>query len=225
VGAPKWIDSARFTLVAKVPAEYITSNGPGSPLDVGPMIQALIADQFKMKSHLEDQPVTAYTLVAAKPKLKKADPSSRTGCKSANSGGVISFGTSAPLPSTEIKCQNITMAQFAEMLQTVASSYVRHPVVEGTGLEGAWDFSFSFTVINPAQLANLRVTAGQLAGNPAEAAGASDPVGGTTLFDALEKQVGLKLELQKRPYPVLVIEHIEPMEGQVNGPEPTLILR
>jgi uncharacterized protein (TIGR03435 family) len=31
-----------------------------------------------------------------------------------------------------------------------------------------------------------------------------------TLFDAMEKQIGIKMEIQKRPMPVLVIDHIEP---------------
>jgi len=38
---------------------------------------------------------------------------------------------------------------------------------------------------------------------------ASDPVGGTSFFEAVEKQLGLKLEATKRPYPVFVIDHIE----------------
>ena len=38
---------------------------------------------------------------------------------------------------------------------------------------------------------------------------ASDPTGGLTLYDAVNKQLGLKLEMQKRSMPVLVIDHIE----------------
>jgi uncharacterized protein (TIGR03435 family) len=38
---------------------------------------------------------------------------------------------------------------------------------------------------------------------------ASGPGGGLSLFDAISKQLGLKLELQKRPMPVLVIDHVE----------------
>jgi uncharacterized protein (TIGR03435 family) len=41
------------------------------------------------------------------------------------------------------------------------------------------------------------------------AAAASDPNGAVTLFEAVEKQLGLKLESQKRPVPVLVIDHAE----------------
>ena len=39
---------------------------------------------------------------------------------------------------------------------------------------------------------------------------ASDPIGGgASLFDAVEKQLGLKLEKERRTYPVFVIDHIE----------------
>src|SRR5439155_22468758 len=71
-----------------------------------------------------------------------------------------------------------------------------------------WDFTFSFTAIPPNQLAGMR--GAPSAALPAETAvAASDPVGGTSVFDAVEKQLGVKLEAQKRPYPVFVIDHIE----------------
>ena len=38
---------------------------------------------------------------------------------------------------------------------------------------------------------------------------ASDPNGAITLADAIDKELGLKLELQKHPMPVLVIDHVE----------------
>jgi uncharacterized protein (TIGR03435 family) len=38
---------------------------------------------------------------------------------------------------------------------------------------------------------------------------ASVPSGAVSLFDAVTRQLGLKLEMQKRPTPVLVIDHIE----------------
>ena len=207
VGLPKWVDSARFALVAKVPEEYVPANGPtASLLDIAPMMQRLVVEQFKMKSHFENRPVTAYTLVSSKPKLKKADPTGRTGCKSANtsfSSFVLAGNTS--LPTTQLTCQNITMAQFVDQLQMIATSYIRYPVVDASGLEGAWDFSFTFTAINPALLASTPF------GAPAarDAPGASVPIGGTTIFDALEKQLGLKLEMEKRSYPVFVVDHME----------------
>ena len=208
VGAPKWLDSARFDIIAKAPPAVAPPNGAPAPLlDLGPMLQALLKDRFKMETHFENRPVTAYTLVAVKPKLKKADPSSRTGCKLGNAPVVANFG-SFSVPTLLVTCKNITMAQFADQLQMIAGAYVRYPVLDGTGIIGAWDFTFSFTAIPPNQLAGMR--GAPPAALPAEtAAAASDPVGGTSVFDAVEKQLGLKLEVQKRPYPVFVIDHIE----------------
>jgi uncharacterized protein (TIGR03435 family) len=208
-GAPKWLSSAQFDIVAKAPAAYVPTNGQGGSLDdMGPMLQALLKDRFKMKVHFEDQPVTAYTLVAVKPKLKKADPASRIGCK-VGSGPQLVTGGLLPLSSRQVTCQNITMAQFVDQLQSLAGTqYFRHPVLDGTGLEGAWDFILTFSPINPAQIAGAR-GAPPPGGPGAADVGASDPVGGVSLFDAVEKQLGLKLESQKRSYPVFVIDHME----------------
>ena len=123
------------------------------------------------------------------------------------------INSSNGLPSRTLTCQNITMVQFADQLQTIGSSYLTYPVVDATGLEGAWDFTLSFSPINPQQLAGLM--AGARGAPPVGAPGggdvtASDPIGGgATLFDAVEKQLGLKLEVRKRTYPVFVIDHIE----------------
>jgi len=76
-------------------------------------------------------------------------------------------------------------------------------------IEGGWDFSLTFSTIPVAVRAAMArggETAGQPPGNVPLAA---DPVGGITLFEALEKQLGLKLEVQKRSMPVIVIDHIE----------------
>jgi uncharacterized protein (TIGR03435 family) len=213
IGAPKWLDTASFDVIAKLPSDLAPANGTTVPLqELGPALQALLIDRFKMKVHFEDRSVDAYTLVAVKPKLKKADASTRTGCKApANTGVVISRNSG--VPSRTVNCQNITMAQFADQLQSLAASYLSYPVVDATGLEGTWDFTLSFSLIAPQQLSGL--LAGARAGLPPGAAGpgdatASDPIGGgVTLFDAVEKQLGLKLEVRKRVYPVFVIDHIE----------------
>ena len=64
---------------------------------------------------------------------------------------------------------------------------------------------------SPAGVLQLNSGAKGDGGTPASdgATEASEPSGALTLFDAVTKQLGLKLEMQKRPIPVLVIEHIE----------------
>ena len=213
IGAPKWLDTAGFDIIAKLPPELAPANGTTVPIqELGPALQALLIERFKMKVHFEDRPVDAYTLIAVRPKLKKADPSTRTGCKAPANSPVL-FSTTAGMPARPFNCQNITMAQFADQLQTIAASYLPYPVVDATGLEGAWDFTVSFTPIAPQQFAGMM--AGARAAAPLGAAGpaditASDPIGGgASLFEAVEKQLGLKLEVRKRTLPVFVIDHIE----------------
>jgi uncharacterized protein (TIGR03435 family) len=213
-GAPKWLDTARFDLIAKLPAELAPPNGTTVPIqELGPALQALLIERFKMKVHFEDRSVDAYTLVAVKPKLKAADPSTRTGCK-APANSPILFSASGGIPSRPFTCQNITMAQFADQLQTIAGTYLPYPVVDATGLEGRWDFTLSFSPINPQQLSGLMASAARNAAAAGAAAPggvtASDPIGGgSSLFEAVEKQLGLKLEMRKRTLPVFVIDHIE----------------
>jgi uncharacterized protein (TIGR03435 family) len=78
--------------------------------------------------------------------------------------------------------------------------------LDATGLDGAYDFTFSFS--GASTLATSREqSGGGLSANAV--AQAPDPRGGITLFEALEKQLGLRLETQKRNLPVLVIDHID----------------
>jgi uncharacterized protein (TIGR03435 family) len=94
------------------------------------------------------------------------------------------------------------MSEFAEQLPGLSRGYIRIQVLEATGIKGAYDFTLSFsgTGISPTEAA-LGAAAGQT--------GATVPDGGITLFDALEKQLGLKLEKRNIPMPVVILDHIE----------------
>jgi uncharacterized protein (TIGR03435 family) len=76
-------------------------------------------------------------------------------------------------------------------------------VLDSTGIEGRWDFALTY----------VRSIVSGSGGEVAQGAGAtpvaSDPGGGLTIFEALEKQLGLKLESQKRPMTVTVIDRLE----------------
>jgi len=82
------------------------------------------------------------------------------------------------------------------------------PVEDKTGLDGSYDFTLTFTPINL-----LNGGGGGRGGDGGPGAGrgggdALDPSGGLSLFDAVNKQLGLKLEMRKRPMKVLVIDSI-----------------
>ena len=167
----------------------MTGNAPLQ--DLAPMLKALLIDRFKMKAHFEDRPVNAYTLVAAKPKLKKADPSERAGCKQ-DPGAVPATITT---PMNAFTCTNTTMAELVKNMPIWANAYVDHPVIDTSGLQGGWDFTLMWT------------PRGAL---PQAQPGQAVPIdpGGLTFFEGGEK-LGLKLEKGSHPMPVLVIDHAE----------------
>lgn len=210
-GAPKWLDADRFDLIAKAPAGVaigdLTPTRSSVPVNIDalrPMLRSLIVDRFKLAVHTEDRPLPAYTLVAAKPKLKKADPTSRTKWSEGAAPDSKDKNANSSLGRL-VTCQNVTMAQFAQLLPGIAPGYLHTEVADDTGLEGGWDFTFSFS---PAGV--LQIGGGQGGdGGTGSVPEASTPSGALSLFDALTKQLGLKLEMQKRPISVLVIDHVE----------------
>jgi uncharacterized protein (TIGR03435 family) len=70
-------------------------------------------------------------------------------------------------------------------------------VFDETGLDGRWDFTLNFSPAPPAQSA----------ANSGDSAG--DPTATVTLPDALRRQLGIRMEMQKQPVEILVIEHVE----------------
>jgi len=214
-GAPKWLDSDRFDLIAKAPAGVaigdLTPSRSAVPVNIEalrPMIKALIVERFKLQVHMESKPIAAYTLVAAKPKLKKADPATRTKWQEGALPDSKDNKNANPALGRLVTCQNVTMAQFAELLPVIAPGYLHTEVTDATGLEGGWDFTFSFSPAGILQLNGAQSGEGS-ASSASPVGEASVPSGAVSLFDAMTRQLGLKLEMQKRPTPVLVIDHIE----------------
>ncbi len=207
VGGPKWLETERFDIVAR-PADPATSSGPRAPVDiaaVGAMLRALLADRFRLATHSEEQLISVYALVAAKPKLRRADSSNRSGCRNVPAPPVSG---NAPGPVFSLACQNTTMVQLAEKLQPMGGIYISHPVIDSTGLAGGWDFDLSWS---PPHLLQGCGGCDREAGLAAAAAyTATDPNGSLSLVEALDKELGLKLKLEKHLMPVLVIDHVEP---------------
>ena len=218
VGAPKWMDQDRFDIIAKASSDVVSGGAGGQRMDIDidaviAMVQTLVKDRFKMVSHIEERPVNAYSLIAVKPRMKKADPNSRTLFKEGTPTlDAKDPRNSNPMLARLVTVQNMTMAQFADKLRNIAPGYIHSPVMDATGLEGSWDFTLSFTPMGMGRTGGGRGGDGGR-GGAAPAAGvttdASEPDGSITLPEAIEKQLGLKLVMGKRPLPVLVIDHID----------------
>ncbi len=201
--APKFLDSAKFDIVAKAPPP-----APGEQFDdddLRLMVRKLLAERFNLKTHYEERPVDGYVLTAVKPKLIKADPSNRTGCHEGPGADGKDPRDANPVLGRLMTCQNMTMAQFVEQLPNQANGYAHVDVLDQTGLTGAYDFTLSFSTIGQFQGNGP----GQPGANPGQAA--PDPNGAISLPEAINRTLGLKLELKKRPMQVLVIDHIDEM--------------
>jgi uncharacterized protein (TIGR03435 family) len=199
-GAPKFVDEDRWDITAKM-----ISTDPGQPPQADPetrtkLMIKLLEDRFQLKMHFEERVVPAYTLFSVKPKMTKADPATRTGCYEGPGPDGKDPRVTNPLLSRLLYCRNMSMGMFAELLPQQVNGYVHSAVLDKTGLTGAWDFTLSFS--------GLGVLQDSLKG-PGQPGAAVDPNGALSLSEAISRQLGLKLELEKRPASVLVIDHVE----------------
>ncbi len=148
------------------------------------MLRTLLEERFHLVAHLDKKPMPAYLLTAGKhPQLKDADPTGQKGC-----AGKPRPQNAEPTAPIEVACHGLTAAEISENLHNMAGGYLRQPVVDSTGLKGTYDFDLKWT------------GRGQLA-----AAGAD----GISIFDAVEKQLGLKLDLQTSQLPVVAVERVD----------------
>lgn len=193
-GGEPWLGSDRFDIIAKA-----APNTTDATLEA--MLRTLLAQRFHLATHSEQRPVQVYALTApkAKGKLRETTGEEHSGCSRTPQDGAFTYS-----------CRNTTMAQFAGKLPDVpgARGYLDHPMVDLTGLKGSYDFDITWSP--PARVYGRGGRGGDNAAQPSGgAAMASAPTGGLTIFEAIDKQLGLKLAIEKHPMPVIVIDHVD----------------
>jgi len=192
VGTPAWVDSDRFDVVAKASVDTpargcFFSNFCYPDKSLAVMLRKLLEREFKMTAHREQRPTSVYSLVVAKggAKIQKSAEAGERNCKRIQGGSNDPAAKGLLNIEAGFVCTNLSMSDFADFLPEMAAAYLDRPVVNSTGLQGTYDFKFTW--VGAALLDQ----------------------GGLTVFDALEKQLGLKLEEKKLPVTVTVIDHIE----------------
>jgi uncharacterized protein (TIGR03435 family) len=200
ISAPAWIGKELYTVVAKVP--------PGTTKEqVKLMWQNLLIERFQMKAHLVKRDFSVYQLSVAKggSKLRKAGE------------GTAKEEPGFPVPAadqkwrmsvvgrnTRMTFRNYSMAEFTEQLRWPLSTHFEAwgslalgRVVDKTGLDGQYNFTFEF--------AGRRGPGGAFP--PPLLEGEVETAPG--LFDALRQQLGLVLEEKKAPLDVLVVDRVD----------------
>jgi uncharacterized protein (TIGR03435 family) len=166
------------------------------PDQVRLMLQSLLEDRFKLKLHRETKETSIYVLVAGKDGVKmklSADQESPSvnGPAPPEAGpnrGAIRFGAGS------LSGNAATMTLFTRML----SQRLDRTIVDKTNLTGRYDFQLQWTPdTGEATLSPL--------GTPLPPADSS----GTSVFTAIQEQLGLKLETQKGPVEMFVIDSVE----------------
>jgi uncharacterized protein (TIGR03435 family) len=186
-GTPTWIDSEMYNIEAK----------PGAPCkrdQARMMLRALLAERFKLTLRHEAKEISVYALVLAKhgPKLSelKRNPT--------DEDGNFRIGAGA------LNGQGVSMSDLADAL----SRLMDRTVLDRTGLEGIFDLKLTWTPESDKPSDHPGEDGGQRPRSEERELPRPDP-NGPSIFAALQDQLGLKIESQKGPVEIFVIEHVE----------------
>jgi bla regulator protein blaR1 len=197
-GGPGWISSDRFDVEAK--AENVTDMTPERmPL----LLQSLLEERFRLKTHTETKQLPTYELVVAKDGAKlKSVPEPPRPAPGTPPGPPPAPG--GPMPPGSFRMGRGEMIASAIPLENFVltlSQVLGRKVVDKTGLTGFFDIRLQWTP-DPGQNTG---PFGPMPGGPPPPA---DPAG-PSIFTALQEQLGLRLESSKGPVEVVVIDSID----------------
>jgi uncharacterized protein (TIGR03435 family) len=170
-----WLDADRYDIVARAP-------GPATDPEMRPMLRALLADRFQLESHRETRQMEVLAMLLPKNGQHKLTPSKATG-----------EIRNHPNPAGGIVIEGAPLDAFAMEM----SREFTVPVVNMTGLEGRWDFTF-----NPQKYVQEFRTAMMSANQRMSEAEARVLL----MQNLLTGDLGLCLETRKAPVEMLVID-------------------
>ena len=206
-GGSDWLQGERYDIEAK------PSDGAVVTADaINVMLQAMLADRFKLNTRRETRESAIYELVMARSDQRFGEKLRQTSadCVAQRNRGTESAGSlpdaariggGDPIPcgmvmsgGNRIAAGGETMARFATMLVP----RVQRIVVDNTGLTGLYDFDLQFL---PDQ------GYGRAGAGPVRVYLVAADV--PPLLTAIQEQLGLKLQPARGPVEYVVIESIE----------------
>jgi uncharacterized protein (TIGR03435 family) len=201
-GAPGWVDSETYDVVAKVSSSDLPALDKLDEKQRLRMLQPVLAERFQLKVHRAPKEIPVYALVIAKngPKLHLAKP-----------GDTYADGLKGPdgkpsgRPGMMMWSRGRLVAQgipIASLLPPLTQQ-LEHTVLDKTGLKGTYDITLQWTPEDDRAPMYNGAEGGRQGSAPA-----ADP-SGASIFTAIQEQLGLKLESQKGQVQGLVIDHVE----------------
>jgi uncharacterized protein (TIGR03435 family) len=190
-GAPKWVSTQTYDIEAKVDGVDAATLEKLSEDQFKGMFRSFLRDRFQLKVHWETKELPVLALVVAKggPKLQQAKPGDTypdgikgPDGKPAGHAGMLMWGRGR-LTGQGIPIGNLVPPLTQELGRIVEDK---------TGLTGNYDIELRWTTDDA---------------SPDSRSASDSP--GPSLFTAMQEQLGLKLESQKAPVQVLLIDHVE----------------
>ena len=192
-GIPDWVHTEKYDIDAKVSEADVPSIHNLTHEQRRQMLLEILNERFKLAYHRETRTLPEYSLVIAKggSKLQAFSPGNDP--------------SGQPKPAGRMQMQNgVVTAQGVplEPLTRLLSDRVGRPVLDKTDLTGIYDFKL--------QWADDGHDGPPRGPDPAQPSGASSlEASGPSIFTALQEQLGLKLESEKGPVQVVLLDHIE----------------
>jgi bla regulator protein blaR1 len=205
-GAPNWVNSEKYDIEAKVDESAVDELQKLSPdqrnLEQQRMLQVLLADRFKLTLHRETKVLPVYALVIAEngPKLQESKPGETypNGFTGPDRGGAGMMKITMDGKMGQLAGQGVSVTSLEQAL----SQRLGRNVLDKTGLRGNYDFTLQWPTTEGLVPGVKGTEDGQQRTD-------SSPSPGPTIFTAIQEQLGLKLEFQKVPTEILVIDHAE----------------
>jgi uncharacterized protein (TIGR03435 family) len=209
-GGPGWVNSDKFDIDAKETDAQVQAldkmHGDQPAVYVRLMVQSLLAERFHLTVSHDTKELPVYVLVVAKngPRMTVAEDPAPAPSDEKNPGD----------PPHKNHMRGIRMngrgelegmSTGTDLLANVLSRQQElgnRLVLDKTGLTDQYNWKLKWTPSD----AETPMGADGTAASGSPAADATAP----SLFTALQEQLGLKLELQKAPVGVIVIDHIDP---------------
>jgi bla regulator protein blaR1 len=186
-GEPAWVDTARWDVEAKVAGVQQRL----SQVQTGPMLRALLEDRFQLRIRRESKEMPVYALVVGK------------------AGSKLTLHTGEPPPPGQGIRQgrgmfSVKKGSIAPLTRELERQLAR-VVIDRTGLMGDYDYTLEWTP-EPGQ--GGRESLGLPPQSAPAAPAAPSDSKGPSIFTALQEQLGLKLDSEKGPVEILVMEHV-----------------
>lgn len=225
IGGPPWQLSSKFDITAKPEDGAVATEDA-----MRERLKALLADRFKLKTHTESREMNVSALVLAHadgklgPNLKvsTADCSNAAAEAQKMADEIRRNPAGALAAMSQIKCGVVPMptpgangapprlmvrgmGQSIAVLTSLVTQFTGRQVVDKTGLTGLYDFEVEL----PLDMEILRRIAGQSGINLPAGPQALPQYDGPAMTTILSDRLGLKLDSQKAPVEVIVIDSAE----------------